>query len=104
MTSKPLSEAALAQFRVHDEQHGDVIVDAANRPAYVELARAGLMAVGHSFSGGRNSIYGLTKSGFEQRPTRIRMMEFPSTHPNEVQGSDNEREILMRIRRPHGVR
>jgi hypothetical protein len=40
---------------------------AANREAYVELERAGLMACGHSFAGGRDSIYRLTKEGFDRK-------------------------------------
>jgi hypothetical protein len=61
-----LSESALALFRLHVERHGQVDVDA-NREAYGELERAGLMACGHSFAGGRNSIYRLTKDGFERK-------------------------------------
>jgi hypothetical protein len=39
-----------------------------HREAYRELERAGLMACGHSFRGGRDSIYRLTKEGFERKP------------------------------------
>ena len=61
-----LSAAALALFRLHLEHHGDPDADA-NRAAYQELERAGLVAVGHSFRDGRNSIYRLTKEGFERK-------------------------------------
>ena len=67
METTTLSEAALALLRLHLEQHGQVGVDATNRELYRELERAGVMAVGHSFSGGRDSIYRLTKEGFERK-------------------------------------
>jgi hypothetical protein len=60
------SPNALALFRLHVERHGDIAVDDSNREAYEELRRAGLMAVGHTFLHGRNTIYGLTKEGFER--------------------------------------
>ncbi len=61
-----LSEAAVAVFRLHVDTHGQVDVEP-NRAAYQELERAGLVAVGHSFRDGRNSIYRLTKEGFERK-------------------------------------
>ena len=61
----PLSRAALAQFRRHVA--GDRDVTDANRAAYRELAAAGLMGAGHSFAGGDESIYRLTKEGFERK-------------------------------------
>ncbi len=38
-----------------------------NREAYRELARAGLMVAGNSFAGGDESVYHVTKEGFERR-------------------------------------
>jgi hypothetical protein len=61
----PLSRAALAQFQRH--LAGDRDVTDANRAAYRELAAAGLMVAGHSFAGGDESIYRLTKEGFERK-------------------------------------
>jgi hypothetical protein len=61
-----LSEAALALFRLHLEHRRTIDVDA-NREAYRELARAGLMVVGNSFAGGQDSVYHLTKEGFERK-------------------------------------
>jgi hypothetical protein len=61
-----LSESALALFRLHVERHGDVDVDA-NRKAYRELERAGLMVVGNTFAGGQDSIYHVTREGFERK-------------------------------------
>jgi hypothetical protein len=61
-----LSDAALALFRLHLEQRENVDVEA-NRETYRELERAGLMACGHSFRDGRDSIYRLTKEGFERK-------------------------------------
>jgi hypothetical protein len=61
----PLSRAALAQFRRH--LAGDRDVTDANRAAYRELAAAGLMVAGHSFAGGDESIYRLTKEGFGRK-------------------------------------
>ncbi len=61
----PLSRAAFTRFRRH--LAGDRDVTDANRAAYRELAAAGLMAAGHSFAGGDESIYRLTRRGFERK-------------------------------------
>ena len=61
----PLSRAASAQLERH--LAGDREVTDANRAAYRELAAAGLMAAGHSFAGGDESVYRLTKEGFERK-------------------------------------
>jgi hypothetical protein len=61
-----LSSAALALFRLHVEQRRTIDIDT-NRETYRELARAGLMVAGHSFAGGDESIYRLTKEGFERK-------------------------------------
>ncbi len=61
-----LSHEALALFRLHVERHGDVDVDA-NRETYRELERAGLMVVGNTFGGGQDSVYHVTKEGFERK-------------------------------------
>jgi hypothetical protein len=61
-----LSPAAIVLFRRHVELGRTIDLDA-NRPVYEELARAGLMVVGNSFAGGENSIYKVTKEGFERR-------------------------------------
>jgi hypothetical protein len=66
MQTIALSEAALALFRLHVERHGDIDVDA-NREAYRELERAGLMVVGNTFAGGQDSIYHVTREGFERK-------------------------------------
>jgi hypothetical protein len=58
-----LSEPALALFRRHVERKGSLPVDDSTREPYRELARAGLMIVGHSFTGGRESFYALTEAG-----------------------------------------
>jgi hypothetical protein len=61
-----LSQEALALFRLHVERHGDVDVDA-NREVYRELERAGLMVVGNTFAGGQDSVYHVTRLGFERK-------------------------------------
>jgi len=66
MQTIALSEAALALFRLHVERHGDIDVDA-NREAYRELERAGLMVVGNTFAGGQDSMYHVTREGFERK-------------------------------------
>ena len=66
MQTLALSEKALALFRLHIERHGDVDVDA-NRETYRELQCAGLMIVGNTFAGGQDSVYHVTKEGFERR-------------------------------------
>jgi hypothetical protein len=67
MPASALSEAALALFRLHIQQRGDILVDDANRETYRELARAGLMVAGNSFAGGEESVYHVTKLGFERK-------------------------------------
>ena len=66
MQTLALSEKALALFRLHIERHGDVGVDA-NRETYRELERAGLMVVGNNFAGGQDSVYHVTKDGFQRK-------------------------------------
>ncbi len=61
----PLSRTAVARFRSH--LAGDCEVTDTNRAAYRELAAAGLMAAGHSFVRGDESIYQLTKEGFQRK-------------------------------------
>ena len=66
MIQKELSPSALALFKRHIELGRTVDLEV-NRPVYEELARAGLMVVGNTFAGGQNSIYSVTKAGFERR-------------------------------------
>jgi hypothetical protein len=54
----------VAQFERH--LTGDRGVTNANRAAYRELAAAGRMEAGYSLVGGDESIYSLTKLGFER--------------------------------------
>lgn len=63
METVTLSEAALALLRLHADQQGGLPVDDSTREPYRELAREGLMIVGHSFVGGRESFYALTEMG-----------------------------------------
>ncbi len=66
MIPEAFSPSALALFKRHVE-HGRTIDLEANKAAYEELARAGLMVVGNSFAGGQDSIYSVTKKGFERK-------------------------------------
>jgi hypothetical protein len=61
-----VSKQALALFREHMEQRRTIDVDT-NREAYRELARAGLMVAGNSFAMGDESVYHVTKLGFDSR-------------------------------------
>jgi hypothetical protein len=61
----PLSEAAIERLRCYLAGERDVTDE--NRVAYRELAAAGLMMAGHSFAGGDESVYRLTKEGFERK-------------------------------------
>lgn len=63
MPTITLSDAALALLRLHAERQGGIPVDDSTREPYRELAREGLMIVGHSFTGGRESFYALTEMG-----------------------------------------
>lgn len=60
-----LSEAAVSLLRLHAEREGDVAVDESTREPYRELARAGLMTAGHSFTRGREAFYKFTDAGYE---------------------------------------
>jgi hypothetical protein len=62
-----LSHAALALFRLHLERYGQVGVDDTTRETYRELARAGLMQAGSTFRDGEESVYVLTREGFERK-------------------------------------
>jgi hypothetical protein len=46
---------------------GRVEITPENRPAFLELAAARVIILGHSFTGGRESIYGWTYWGHRQR-------------------------------------
>ncbi len=74
MKAATLSPAALALFRQHVEL-GRTIDLEANRAVYEELARAGLMVVGNSYAKGQNSIYTVTKKGFEERAALLACAE-----------------------------
>jgi hypothetical protein len=73
-----LSEAALALFRRHVAQQGGIAVDDSTREPYRELAREGLMIVGHSFTGGREAFYALTEMGRKLASVLERMPSAPS--------------------------
>ncbi len=76
-----LSDAALALFGLHIERRGDILVDDSNRTAYRELARAGLMVAGNSFAGGQESVYHVTKLGFERK---AELLAAPSPSPGSA--------------------
>jgi hypothetical protein len=61
-----LSHAALALFRLHVERQGRIDVEP-HRAAYRELVRAGLMTAESTFRDGPESVYVLTREGFEQK-------------------------------------
>ena len=65
MKTIKLSAAALALFRLHVERGGHLEVDDTTREPYRELAVRGLMQAGHTYTKGDESIYRLTKEGFE---------------------------------------
>ena len=58
-----LSDAAQSLFQLHVERMGKIDVDDANRSAYQELERAGLVMNSRLFVG--NQLYRLTQAGFE---------------------------------------
>ncbi len=62
-----LSKEALALFRLHIEQHGNILIDDANREPYRELERAGLMVLGNSFRDGPGTVYRVSRLGFERK-------------------------------------
>ena len=58
-----LSADAFALLRLHLERKGGIPVDEATREPYRELARAGLMVMGHSFTRGREAFYIFADAG-----------------------------------------
>jgi hypothetical protein len=62
-----LSKESLALFRRHIERRGDIVVDDSNRETYRELGRAGLMVATSSFAGTEESMYHVTRPGFERK-------------------------------------
>ena len=64
MTTITLSENAVAILQLYI-QSGDVAVDDSNRETCRELAVAGLMVAGHTFTGGREVFYRCTREGWE---------------------------------------
>jgi hypothetical protein len=67
MPAIALSDAALALFRLHIEQHGNILIDDSNREPYRELEQAGLMVLGNSYRHGSRTIYRVSKLGFERK-------------------------------------
>jgi hypothetical protein len=65
MPTLALSQKALALFRLHVEPRRTIDVDV-NCETYRGLARAGLMDAGNSFAGGEESLYHVTKPGFDR--------------------------------------
>jgi hypothetical protein len=61
-----LSQAAQAQMRLHMEQDG-IRVDDANREAYRELARAGIMYPVSTFARGPEAYFRFTPEGWDRR-------------------------------------
>ncbi|WP_435020400.1 hypothetical protein TA3x_001808 [Tundrisphaera sp. TA3] len=62
-----LSVEAIGLFRLHVERQGNLPVDDSTRGPYRELARAGLMLAGSTFRDGEESVYVLTREGFERK-------------------------------------
>lgn len=67
MPTIALSEAAIALFRLHVERQGRISVDDSTRGPYRELAGHGLMRAGSTFRDGPESVYVLTREGFERK-------------------------------------
>ena len=62
-----LSNAALALFRLHIEQHGDIVIGDSNRAALPRTGAAGLMVLGNSYRDGPGTVYLVSKLGFERK-------------------------------------
>jgi hypothetical protein len=79
MQTIALSEAAQAQMRLHMEQDG-IRVDDANREAYRELARAGIMYPVSTFTRGPEAYFRFTDEGWDRREEILsgRIAEFSS--------------------------
>jgi hypothetical protein len=64
MQTTTLSAEALALLHRYVES-GDIPVDDSNRETCRELAAAGLMVAGHTFTGGREVFYRCTEAGWK---------------------------------------
>jgi hypothetical protein len=82
MPAIALSEPALVLLRLHAEHDGVPLMEE-NRETHRELAREGLMVVGHDFLAGREAFYRLTKTGRKLAEILAR----PSAAPSPA-GSD----------------
>ena len=63
MQAPMLSEAAANLLRLRARREAVPVTDE-TRPAYRELAAAGLMVAGHTFQLGRESVYKFTTKGW----------------------------------------
>jgi hypothetical protein len=61
-TTLTLSEAAVALLR---DYRGDIVTEDSNREACRELAAAGYLIGGHTFTGGREVFYRMTQAGVD---------------------------------------
>ena len=66
MPAIALSEAAVAQMRLHMQEDG-IRVDDANREAYRELAAAGIMYPVSTFARGPEAYFRFTDFGWDRR-------------------------------------
>jgi hypothetical protein len=82
MQTIALSESALALLRQHAEHDGVPLTDE-NREAHRELARAGLMVVGHDFLAGHEAFYRLTRTGWKLADFLERMPNPTAPSPAE---------------------
>jgi hypothetical protein len=70
-TTETLSEVALSLLQLRIERKGHIAVDNSTREPYRKLARAGLMIAGSTFRDGEQSIYCLTKAGYDLKIERL---------------------------------
>ncbi len=80
MSTITLSEDALVVLKLRLSRQ-EVEVTEATRPAYRELAAAGLMIPLHTFVKGDESAYRFTEEGWELRETLLDGLA-PSSHPS----------------------
>jgi hypothetical protein len=88
--SVQLSASAISLFRLHVERLGDVDVNDSTREAYRELAGHGLMMAGSTFRDGPESVYVLTREGFERKAELLACAEenaCASTSPSRAESA-----------------
>ncbi len=98
-TTITLSDAAIALLR---DYRGDIVTDDTNREACRELAAAGYLVAGHTFVGGREVFYRMTRAGADLAPNLGGCRRLPGHRLQDPPRSLADRQIGLRRRLQSG--